>query len=208
MPLTTFLQRFGPAMEEAAIEQIDLQFLERVLPTCIKITKLIDHCIHKLSYTNAYLGDVYHDMKMLKEKLIVEMTDVSMGEDFSDVTARIDIELLNDDFIKISALLNPARGCRVVKRSADGETVFNYFMPPVETTLPLVQKIYDKYKNSVPNEPKPVLITDVPVLPQDPEITSIVNVVVPQSEMAVLLSTTATNASVAMFSEAVQGTCH
>ena len=81
--LKSFVTRFGPAMEECVVDSIDFEFLERVLPTCIIITKLIDHNIHKLYYTNAYLGDVYHNMKSLKIQLLAEIEDISMNEDLS-----------------------------------------------------------------------------------------------------------------------------
>ena len=141
IPLKSFVESYEPASEEAANKGVDFGFLERVLPTCIKITRMIDHCIHKLSYTDAYLGDVYHDMTMLKRRLLVEVADVLMNESLAVVGDRIDTELLADEYVQVSALLNPARGCRVTKRSANGDETMHYFIPEFETVLPFVQRI-------------------------------------------------------------------
>ena len=133
-------------MEEARVEEIDFGNLRTILPNCIKIAKLIDHAVHKLSYTDAYLGDVYHDMKMLKEKLLLEFPQISLNNENTTNTSelaagiallgeRIDNELLNDEYVQISAIVNPARGCRVVKRSFENNENLNFFMPSVETAL-------------------------------------------------------------------------
>ena len=119
----------------------------------------------------------------------------------SAIGGRIDDELLSNEYIQISALLNPARGCRVVKRSADGEEILNYFMPNYETTLPMLQTVYINYKNSVPNSPKPM----DPVNAAASDSPNIIEV--PRSAISVLLQSNATNASVAMFSTALKCNC-
>ena len=104
-------------MEECTVECVDFGQLTNILPTCIKLVKMIHHCIHKLSYTDAFLNDVYHDMNYLKTKLLVRFESVSMNESLAVIGERIDEELLKDEFLQVSALLNPSGGCPVVKRS-------------------------------------------------------------------------------------------
>ena len=117
------------------------------------------------------------------------------------ISVRISLELLEDEYVQVSALLNPARGCRICKRTASGSQVLNYFMLPVDTGLPHLQVIYNKYKNTVPNVQK-----------EENNGGNQVNedfqneVVVPQSSFSLLLQTNATNAGVAMFSLNVRRT--
>ena len=101
--------------------------------------------------------------------------------------------MLEDEFIQVSALLNPARGCRVSKRSVDADIILNYYMPSVDVTLPIVQVLFNKYKDKVPNPPR---FFDDEVVVVDDSLT----VIVPPTEMSRLLRTAGTNSSVAMFS--------
>ena len=69
---------------------MDFIFLEEHLPKCILLTKLIDHSIHSMSYQDSFLGNTYHDVKYLEFQLNAKIEELSMGEDFSIVTERIE----------------------------------------------------------------------------------------------------------------------
>ena len=145
---------------------VDFGFLRNWLPKSIMLTGIIDLCIYRLSRKDAYLGDVYHDMKVLQYRLKKGIAELSMNEPLDNIDARIE-ELTQDEYVQLSAFLNPGRGCLNTKRTVserDGLVTnpnTKFFQPPPKNCFKVLQTLYNKYKDVVPNPIPPQEVVDI-----------------------------------------------
>ena len=108
--LSIYFQSSANGKEFLENSLMNLDNLQAQLPDAIKILKHIDNVIKKFSNSNALLGSVYYSILKLRNTIRPLLEEVSMGKCTDALEERCD-ELLPDEFIVVSAVLNPLRVC-------------------------------------------------------------------------------------------------
>lgn len=131
------------AKEFAQNANLDLFFIKSNIESIIEVLHYIDNLTKQLSGENSSLGDVYLSIKRLKEFVCPLIRNLSMGEDFSIVKRRCD-ELLTDEFVIASCLLNPKAICPVVVNGA--LRTKSTSVPSLDYGINVMKSLFNKYK--------------------------------------------------------------
>ena len=130
---------------------IDFPFVKNNIDAVIKVFDLMNDFIIKYSRVDIYIGELYHDFKTLQGTLFAQLEPLSDGEPLDVFYARY-TELLDDDFIVASALLNPATECRVLVKNTTSN-LLEYkrsHKPDALKALTTIQTLANKYRNDLP----------------------------------------------------------
>ena len=88
---------------------------------------------------------MYHDIKTLQKQIIIDITPLANGESTDEFKYRFD-ELLEDEYVAASGLLNPTEACRVLKRTAQNTVEFVVtHKPDTLKSLQCIQNLTAKY---------------------------------------------------------------